>query len=257
MACLFFLRPRLEFRFDGREIEDIFPIEVVVWNAGNVYIASDDFSDGEFKIIPLAPITVLYVRQVRSSRDTLSFRSRIIATGPTDNVLLGLDGREALEPGDGGRVSDQKHTRETTLHTSWWLLETSASKEVSTPVSGGHLLETQKLIRSWHCVYLFVASEFGRFFLSRSGTKFRLRFGLLGRQHASSPELGLGFITLASGWAIWLGCQINLSREGGFMAQRFSGISHLHAGAGAAISIALNGRKRPGCSFAATASDRR
>ncbi len=96
--------PNLKLYWDDEEIEDIFSVKIVFWNAGREYLDKDSISDTDpLRIQVPSGINILYAEFIQTSRDNLVLSTTIKQLdNDTTEIIIDIVGDEALERKDGG-----------------------------------------------------------------------------------------------------------------------------------------------------------
>jgi hypothetical protein len=90
-------------RWDNEPIDSLCVCRVAFWNDGKIPITQDRLpSSDPLRIVANKPVRILSIETVNTSRSTLSF-NYTMRTG-TQDVLLSIDGGDALERNDGVAV---------------------------------------------------------------------------------------------------------------------------------------------------------
>jgi hypothetical protein len=94
---------RLTLLWDGGKIKNAASVNIAMWNSGSRFIDKSDIpGDNPLRIMPSEPVDILSVVVLMTSRQGLQFAPRVEAgPGGQESIVIGIDGDEALEKGDG------------------------------------------------------------------------------------------------------------------------------------------------------------
>lgn len=96
--------PRLKLLWDDKQINNIYSVDVLIWNAGKQFIDNSSISSTDPIILKYSKsIQVLYSNFSKTSRSNLALKA---SNDSAKNIIsINIVGDEALEQGDGGMLS--------------------------------------------------------------------------------------------------------------------------------------------------------
>lgn len=95
--------PKLKLLWNGSEIQNVYDVKILIWNAGRQYIDNQTISStAPIKVICPNDSQILYHKFIKTSRESLTFEVLPFKNDSENSLHIKIVGDEALEKFDGG-----------------------------------------------------------------------------------------------------------------------------------------------------------